>query len=67
MRSSSEEVHINTGSVEGELQEACEHIARALIDGVRHGFYEMTVKVETMSSKKKSITIKGGKSYRFVV
>ena len=50
----------------GELKAACEHIVRELVDGVRHGFFEMTVTVETMQAKKKSITIKAGKSYRFI-
>jgi hypothetical protein len=51
----------------GELKAACEHMARELLDGVRHGFFEMTVSVETVQSKKRCITIKAGKSYRFIV
>jgi hypothetical protein len=51
----------------GELKAACEHMARELVDGVRHGFFEMTVTVEIMQSKKRFITIKAGKSYRFIV
>jgi hypothetical protein len=51
----------------GELNAACEHMARELLDGVRHGFFEMTVTVEMMQSKKRCITIKAGKSYRFIV
>ena len=51
----------------GELKAACEHVVRELVDGVRHGFFEMIVTVETGQSKKKSITIKAGKSYRFTV
>jgi hypothetical protein len=51
----------------GELKAACEHMARELVDGVRHGFFEMTVTVEMMQSKKRFITIKAGKSYRFIV
>ena len=51
----------------GELKAACEHVVRELVDGVRHGFFEMTVTVETMQSKKKSVTIKAGKSHRFIV
>jgi hypothetical protein len=54
-------------STGGELQSACEHMVRELVDGVRHGFFEMTIKVETVQSKKKCITIKMGKSYRFIV
>ncbi len=51
----------------GELKAAREHMARELLDGVRHGFFEMTVTVEMMQSKKRFITIKAGKSYRFIV
>jgi hypothetical protein len=51
----------------GEVIAACEHVVRELVDGVRHGFFEMTVTVETMQSKKKSVTIKAGKSHRFIV
>ena len=51
----------------GELNAACEHMARELLDGVRHGLFEMTVTVEMMQSKKRFITIKAGMSYRFIV
>ena len=50
----------------GELKSACEHIVRELLDGVKHGFFEMTITVETVRSKKKCITIKGGRSHRFI-
>jgi hypothetical protein len=64
---SSIEPHTNADVAGGELKEACEHIVRELMEGVRHGFSEMTVKVEIMQSKKKSVTIVAGKSYRFIV
>lgn len=51
----------------GELKAACDHVLRELVSGVRHGFFEMVVTVETGQSKKKSITIKSGKSHRFTV
>jgi hypothetical protein len=50
----------------GEVKLACEHMVRELLDGVRHGFFEMSVTVETVQSKKKYITIKAGKSHRFI-
>jgi len=41
-------------------------MARQLIDGRQaRGFFEMTVEVETVQSKKRRITIKAGKSYQF--
>ena len=61
-------IHFDTGEPAGsELQVACEHMVRELLDGVRHGFFEMTVTVETGQAKKKSITIRSGKSHRFIV
>jgi hypothetical protein len=61
-------IQINADAPEGgELKAACEHMTRELIDGVRHGFFEMTVSVETKQAKKTCITIRAGKSYRFIV
>ena len=61
-------IHFDTGEPAGsELKAVCEHIVRELLDGVRHGFFEMTITVETGQAKKKSITIKSGKSHRFTV
>jgi hypothetical protein len=56
-----------SGSAEGALDEACDRMTRELMDGVRHGFFEMTVAVETMASKKRRILIKAGKSHQFIV
>jgi hypothetical protein len=50
----------------GQMQEACEHMTRELVEGISHGFFEMTVTVEMMQSKKRCITIKAGKSRRFI-
>ena len=52
-------------SLTSELKEACEHMTRELVDGAHYGFFEMTVTVEILQSKKRSITIKAGKSRRF--
>ena len=62
-----ESYSIQIDAADGELMPACEHIVRELIRGVRHGFYEMNVKVELMPSKKKCITVRAGKSQRFVI
>ena len=61
------EARFDAGSGSNELQVACEHMTRKLIDGVRHGFFEMNIKVEMTQSKKRSITVVSGKSDRFVV
>jgi hypothetical protein len=54
-------------SADGELMLACEHMVRELIGGLQHGFFEMSVTVEMMQSKKRCVTIKAGKSYRFII
>jgi hypothetical protein len=62
------EAQIELGPSAGrQLQDACEHLVRELIEGIRHGFFEMTVAVEIGPSKKRRITVKAGKSYQFLV
>jgi hypothetical protein len=51
----------------GQLMAACEHLTNELVEGVRHGFFEMTVFVEMMPSKKRRIIVKAGKSYQFII
>ena len=58
------ETHESTG---GELKAACDHVVRELVSGVQHGFSEIVITIETVQSKKKSITIKAGKTHRFIV
>ena len=48
------EARFDAGPGSHELQVACEHITRKLIEGVHHGFFEMNVKVETTQSKRRS-------------
>jgi hypothetical protein len=52
---------------QAELEAACERMARELMSGVKHGFFEMTVTVQVSHPGKKAITIKAGKCFRFVV
>ena len=61
------DIQIDSESAREGLKAACEHMTRELIEGVHHGFFEMVVTVEITQSKKKCITIKAGKSHRFVV
>ena len=50
-----------------ELHAAFDRITRELLDGVKHGFCEMNVAVERIPSNKISITVRAGKSWRFVI
>ena len=55
-------------SIKGsELHAVFEHITRELLDGVKHGFCEMNIAVERIPSNKTSITVRAGKSWRFVI
>ena len=58
------DAHVSAGD---RITLACEHMARELVAGVSHGFFEMVVTVETTQAKKRQIMIRAGKSYRFVV
>jgi hypothetical protein len=62
-----ESYSIQIDATDGELMPACEHIVREFIRGARHGFCEINVKVELRPSKKKCITVRAGKSQRFVI
>ena len=67
MHNLNDDIQIDTESSGEGLKAACEYMARQLVEGVQHGFFEMVVTVEMKQSKKKSITIKAGKSHRFVI
>jgi len=61
-------IQLETGEpTGGELKAACDHVVRELVSGVQHGFSEIVITIETVQSKKKSITIKAGKTHRFIV
>jgi hypothetical protein len=50
-----------------DLHAVFEHITRELLDGVKHGFCEMNIAVERIPSNKTRITVRAGKSWRFVI
>jgi len=61
-------IQLETGDpTGGELKAACDHVVRELVSGVQHGFSEIVITIGTVQSKKKSITIKAGKTHRFIV
>ena len=61
-------IQLETGEpTGGQLKVACDHVVRELVSGVKHGFSEIVITIETVQSKRKSITIKAGKSHRFIV
>lgn len=38
-----------------------------ILSGLEHGFFELTISCELIGDRKRSLTIKAGKSHRFVL
>lgn len=49
------------------LDEAMERLLREVRDGLRHGFFELTVTGEIVKGGRRGLTIKAGKSHRFTI
>ena len=52
--------------VAGEAKEAAERLLAEVFDGIKHGFFNITVEGEIVRGEKRGVTIRAGKSYRFV-
>ena len=52
---------------ESVLERAMERLYREVRDGLRHGFFELTVAGEIVKGGKRGLTIKAGKNHRFVI
>ena len=50
-----------------ELTEALQRLLREVVDGLTHGFFDLGVKCELVKNRKRQLTIKAGKSYRFTI
>ena len=44
-----------------------EHLTREVRDGLRHGFFELTVACEMVNGRKRRLTIKAGKNHLFTI
>ena len=44
-----------------------DRLTREVRDGLRHGFFELTVACKTVNGKKRRLTIKAGKNHRFMI
>ena len=44
-----------------------ERLTREVRDGLRHGFFELTVACEIVKGGKRGLTIKAGKTHRFTI
>jgi len=49
------------------LADAINKLSEVVRDGLRHGFFECKITSEILNGRKRSLTIKAGKSHRFVI
>jgi hypothetical protein len=49
------------------VAEAMAKVNEIMLDGLRHGFFEMAISCEIGTDQKRILTVKSGKSHRFVV
>lgn len=49
------------------LNQAMDRLSREVIDGLQHGFFELTVSCEIVNGKKRGLTIKAGKNHRYTI
>lgn len=54
-------------SEEHELQRAFRKLESEIHDGLRHGFFELSVTSEVIAAGKRRLTIRSGKSFQFIV
>lgn len=58
---------IPTSSNKPALAQAMDCLSREVRDGLRHGFFELTVACEIVKGGKRGLTIKAGKNHRFTI
>ena len=56
-----------TNSNEPAIEQAMDRLNREVRDGLRHGFFELTVACEIAKGGKRRLTIKAGKNHRFTI
>jgi hypothetical protein len=49
------------------VAEAMAKVTEIMLDGLRHGFFDMAITCEIGTDQKRILTVKSGKSHRFVV
>lgn len=56
-----------TNSNKPTIDQAMDRLSREVRDGLRHGFFELTVACEIVKGGKRGLTIKAGKNHRFTI
>jgi len=50
-----------------EVNRALSLLEREVLEGLRHGFFDLSVSGEIIKGGKRRLTIRAGKSYQFVI
>jgi hypothetical protein len=50
-----------------EFRNAMEKLEAEIRDGFRHGFFELCVTCEVIQDGRRRLTIRGGKSFQFII
>lgn len=50
-----------------ELDKFWEKIKQEINSGLKHGFFEYELSAEKIKDKKRSLTLKAGKTHRFII
>ena len=49
------------------MDHALRRVVAEIHDGLRHGFFELTLTCEIVSDDRRRLTVRAGKSYQFVI
>lgn len=49
------------------IAEAMAKVTEIILDGLHHGFFDVTIGCEVGTGQKRILTVRSGKSYRFIV
>lgn len=52
---------------ESSLDKMTRTLNKIISDGMRHGFFDLSVACEIRKERRREVTIKAGKNYRFVI
>jgi hypothetical protein len=64
---SNTEQSVAESSKTSECKRALQKLEQLVLDGLRHGFFDCTVSIETIKEHKRRLVIKAGRSYSFII
>jgi hypothetical protein len=51
----------------GQVREALDQLEGLIVDGLKHGFFELSMACEVIKERKRQLLIKSGKSHKFTI